>query len=168
VVSTAFRKTRTKERQSSQFHHQCEGVHHIVNSYLRRVAPHMAEECKKVWDAMRGIPVKDVEKMDPIKSLYHGHAVHFNKDHEPHVDQHSCWAGFDAIAPFGSYSRGFLEFPDLGIRIPSRAGDLFFIRGAALHHNAGDWTGEGEGEGRMVFAFFSQRYVFHIMTQWSL
>src|SRR5260221_14171698 len=68
-----------------------------------------------------------------------------------------CWSGFDVIVPFGCYSGGWLEFPELGIQIASRQGGLLFIRGAALLHDAVDWSSDGVGEGRMVFTFFSDR-----------
>ena len=157
VVSTDFRETKTKENLSAQFHQQCECVHHIMNSYLGCIAPNLTAESQVLWNKIRSIPVKQVEKTKDIKCHYFSHAVHFNKATHFHRDKRSCWSGFDAIAPFGCYSGGWLEFHDLGIRIPSRPGDLLFIQGAALWHDAVDWRGDGEGEGRMVFAFFSDR-----------
>src|SRR5258708_36035486 len=119
----------------------------------------MTEESQDMWDKVHRILVKDVEKTEDVKCHYFSHAVHFNKATAFHRDSNSCWSGFDAIAPFGCYSGGWLEFPDLGIEIASRLGDLLFIWGAALVHDAVDWRGDGVGEGRMAFASFSNRYV---------
>ncbi len=87
-------------------------------------------------DKICRILVKDVEKTKDVKCHYFSHAVHFNKATNFHKDNHSCWSGFDAIAPFRCYSGGWVEFPDLGIQIASRPGDLLFIQGAAPYHDA--------------------------------
>jgi len=75
----------------------------------------MTEESQDMWDKVHRILVKDVEKTEDVKCHYFSHAVHFNKATAFHRDSNSCWSGFDAIAPFGCYSGGWLEFPDLGI-----------------------------------------------------
>ncbi len=110
-----------------------------------------------MWDEIHRIPVEDVEKMKDVKCHYFSHAVHFEKATAFHRDCNLCWSGFDVIVPFGCYSGGWLEFPELGIQIASRQGGLLFIRGAALLHDAVDWSSDGVGEGRMVFTFFSDR-----------
>ena len=145
------------------FHKSCEGVHHTVNAYLRRIAPNMTRESQKVWDEACNSKngVKHIEHTRNIKTHYLSHAVHFNSDTHFHLDANSCWSSFDAIAPFGQYRDGKLEFRDLGIRIPSKPGDLFFIRGASLYHDAVEWKADKLGEGRMVFALFSDRFPFH-------
>lgn len=44
----------------------------------------------------------------------------------------------------------------MGVRIKFRAGDILFIRGAALKHKAGRWTGKG----RFVIVPFGDRRLF--------
>jgi len=53
---------------------------------------------------------------------------------------------------------GWFEVEELGIRIRFLPGDILLIRGSALHHKAGKWTGNGRfvivpfGDGRLFRA----------------
>jgi hypothetical protein len=38
---------------------------------------------------------------------------------------------------------GWFEIEELGVRIRFLPGDILLIRGSALHHKAGKWTGNG-------------------------
>ena len=51
---------------------------------------------------------------------------------------------------------GTFEVKDLGVRIRFRAGDILLLRGAALAHKAGRWTGKG----RMVIVPFCDGHLF--------
>ena len=51
---------------------------------------------------------------------------------------------------------GWFEVKELGIRIRFRPGDIIFICGSALHHKAGEWTGNG----RFVIVPFSDCHLF--------
>ena len=117
-----------------------------------------------MWAAVRERRDRD-GCLEAVKAHFQSHAVHFNAGTDDpevnvrrkyHKDTRSCWGGFDAVGVMGKYDGGELEFPDLGYSFPSRPGDLFFLRGAAFRHGAVDW----QGEGRMVFALFSEKNVF--------
>lgn len=123
--------------------------------YTERLAPNLSKQSRQVWDSIR-------QNRDPsgylahIKCHFFSQMVRFNAGTQFHKDSRSCWSGFDAIAVFGRYDGGELQFPDLECGFPSRPSDLFLIRGAALKHDAAGWAGDG----RMVVALFSDRRVF--------
>jgi hypothetical protein len=86
-----------------------------------------------------------------------GLALHFNQmPRHTHFDNKSLHSGMDRINPWGPFEDGILVFPDLGIYIRVRRGDIVFLRGAALRHGAQAWTGQG----RMVLVPFVDRRLF--------
>ncbi|KAF8307647.1 uncharacterized protein EI90DRAFT_3293931 [Cantharellus anzutake] len=141
--------------QSHAFHKQSEAFHHILNQYLERLAPNLSRQSRRMWDSIRRD--RDPEGyLAHIKCHFFSQFVRFNAGTKFHADKRSCWSGFDAIAVFGEYDGGELQFEDLKCGFPSRPSDLFFIRGAGLRHDAASWSGSG----RMVIALFSDRRVF--------
>lgn len=147
-------ESRNCAEANQKFHQRCEAFYHILNLYTERIAPELATGSSQVWDKLHE---RDKEHyLGHIKCHFISHAVRFNADSSPHRDSASSWGGFDAIAAFGRYQGGLLEFPLLGYALPSTPGDLFFIRGAGILHDMKGW----EGEGRMVVALFSDRRIF--------
>ncbi|KAF8329970.1 uncharacterized protein EI90DRAFT_3016929 [Cantharellus anzutake] len=122
----------------------------------KRIAPNLCKQSRKIWQSVRDFRDPD-GYLSHVKSHFFSHAVHLPSDTQYHKDQESCWSCFDAIAVFGKYEGGELHFPELGYFFPSHPSDLFFIRGATFEHDAGGW----EGDGRMVFAMFSDKGVFY-------
>ena len=56
---------------------------------------------------------------------------------------------------YGDFEGSF-EVKELGVRLIFRGGDILILRGAALRHKAGRWTGKG----RMVLVPFCDRHLF--------
>jgi hypothetical protein len=153
VVSSDAKEQVEKHKR---FQNRCEPFYHILNMYTERLAPNFARRSHEVWNKIRKKRDRRKGYLSQIKSHFFGQAIRFNADTEFHRDLASCWCGFDAVAPFGRYEGGLWEFPDLGYALPSNPSDLLFLRGAGIVHDATSW----EGEGRMVFALFSDRRVF--------
>ncbi|KAF8317828.1 uncharacterized protein EI90DRAFT_3293420 [Cantharellus anzutake] len=139
-----------------KFQKRCDAFYHILNMYTERLAPNFARRSREVWNKIRRKHDRRKGYLSEVKSHFFRQAIWFNADTEFHHDSASCWCGFDAVAGFGRYEGGLWEFPDLGYALPSNPGDLLFLRGAGIMHDATSW----EGQGRMVFALFSDRRVF--------
>jgi hypothetical protein len=60
---------------------------------------------------------------------------------DPHFDQCDCHQGMTAVAPFGSYSGGFLRLDDLNLDLTAMPGDLIFFNSYFLKHSVTTTTG---------------------------
>ncbi|KAF8309451.1 uncharacterized protein EI90DRAFT_1506119 [Cantharellus anzutake] len=114
-----------------KFQKRCDAFYHILNMYTERLAPNFARRSREVWNKIRRKHDRRKGYLSEVKSHFFGQAIRFNADTEFHRDSASCWCGFDAVAGFGRYEGGIM-------------------------HDATSW----EGQGRMVFALFSDRRVF--------
>jgi len=142
---------------TDNFLEQCQPFHHIVNIYTEQVAPNFAQQSKLLVERMALLKWENWECLVNNKCYLFSQAALFNSaPGEPHKDKESAWSGFDAVGVFGDFEGGSLEFPELGCSFPSRPGDLLFIRGAGLLHQAKGWSGNG----RMVLTMFANRRVF--------
>lgn len=61
----------------------------------------------------------------------------------------------DEVLVYGDFE-GTFEVEELGVQIVFRSGDILILRGTALRHKAGRWTGKG----RMVIVPFGDRRLF--------
>ena len=106
-----------------------------------------------------------MEQQEPLPgdfmSIHSSHwvniAVHANQlPEKPHKDLLSNHRGLDGISSFGPFTRCWICFPHLGIRLEVRPFDVCLLRGAALFHHMYRWSGDG----RFVVVPFVDRHLF--------
>ncbi|KAI9768269.1 MAG: hypothetical protein M1839_004163 [Geoglossum umbratile] len=78
---------------------------------------------------------KKSEELFPLQ------AILVNTLTEPHIDRDDWVGGWAWIAPFGSFSKGDLCLPQLGIRVPLAPGAIAGLRGRELVHFTDKWVG---------------------------
>ncbi|KAH0551246.1 hypothetical protein GP486_007454 [Trichoglossum hirsutum] len=78
---------------------------------------------------------KKSEELFPLR------AILVNTLTEPHIDRDDWLGGWAWIAPFGSFSKGDLCLPQLGIRVPLPRGAIAGLRGRELVHFTDKWIG---------------------------
>jgi hypothetical protein len=78
---------------------------------------------------------KKSEELFPLR------AILVNTLTEPHIDRDDWAGGWAWIAPFGSFSKGDLCLPQLGIRVPLPPGAIAGLRGRELVHFTDKWVG---------------------------
>ena len=103
----------------------------------RRLNSEEAPEQKGFESYVRGLLWEDIE-------------VVYNRLSPPHFDRndpHWAWA---CIIYFGTFETAFFDFPQLGLRIYIRPGDVVFFRAKDLLHAVPNW---GDGERYFVIFF---------------
>ncbi|KAI0069444.1 hypothetical protein K474DRAFT_1610449 [Panus rudis PR-1116 ss-1] len=73
--------------------------------------------------------------------LYEGREIVFNRWSARHVDRQDPHFGWACIVYFGTFSVTRLIFPQLGLVVYLRPGDMVWFRGRDLIHEVPEWEG---------------------------
>lgn len=88
------------------------------------------------------------------RACFHGLALLRNVQVASHKDMSGAPMGWVAITCLGDFSGGNLVFPDLGIKLDFKPGDVIFFRSRLLEHFVGSFEGE-----RSSLVFFTHQDV---------
>ena len=83
--------------------------------------------------------------------------VVFNRWSPPHPDRNDPNYSWACIVYFGTFRDAWFNFPQLGLKVRIRPGDVVFFRGKDLIHAVPDW---GDGE-RNFLIYFTHESAWH-------
>ncbi|KAI1264948.1 hypothetical protein F5Y18DRAFT_436380 [Xylariaceae sp. FL1019] len=142
---TLFRRATTErecfmlvDQGFSTFREKVLGLGSEVARYLfQMMAPEEYEECCRVYNAL-----PEESRMKISEPTFATLAVlGINTFTQRHVDRTDVKFGFASLVALGDYTGGDICFPQIGLKMPYKAGDCVLFRGAEMDHFVSDWAG---------------------------
>jgi hypothetical protein len=78
-----------------------------------------------------------------------------NSGMKEHIDSHDFRNGYCWVVPFGDFTGGDIEFPELNLRIPFEAGDVIYFQSFNLIHKVNNFEGD-----RMSIVMYTHNNLF--------
>ncbi|EJF55412.1 hypothetical protein DICSQDRAFT_130611 [Dichomitus squalens LYAD-421 SS1] len=148
-----MRRTVNSYRGTFQFWRDTTALASLCTALLETVDPVQHNLLKRLKEVRLGCDDTPEQKAfeSPTRNLFWENLeVIFNRKSAAHFDlsdPHFAWA---CIVYFGTFEQAYLTFPQLGLRVRIRPGDVVFFRGRDLLHLVEDW---GKGDRYLIVYF---------------